>query len=71
MNIALKVVPDKESAFDKAQLDGIKEELRNRLGAVEIDVEICDSLPRGTNGKLRAVIGIKQSGEVSMINFKP
>ena len=58
MNIALKVVPDKESAFDKAQLDGIKEELRNRLGAVEIDVEICDSLPRGTNGKLRAVIGL-------------
>lgn len=56
-SIRLNVVPD-ESNFKPEDLDMIKNEIRDRLGDVDIDVLMFKELPRGKNGKLRAVIGL-------------
>lgn len=58
MTMDLNVVPDKDR-FAPEHLDGILFEMRQRLGDVAIIVNYYDSLPRGKNGKLRAVIGMK------------
>lgn len=55
----LRVVPDHRSGYDSSQLDGIVNEMKLRLGNVEVEVEECISIPRGASGKLRAVIGFK------------
>jgi phenylacetate-CoA ligase len=57
----LRVVPDWEAGYHLSQLDGIKEELKHRLGNVEISVEETDALQRGVNGKLRAVVGLSSA----------
>lgn len=56
--ILLRVVPDRSAGFHRSQLDVVKDEILLRLGQVEIVVEEYEELPRGTNGKLRAVIGL-------------
>lgn len=56
-SIHLNVVPDKK-LFKAEDLDVIKKELKDRLGDVDIKVKIFTELPRGKNGKLRAVIGL-------------
>ncbi|GLQ35963.1 capsular polysaccharide biosynthesis protein CapK [Amylibacter marinus] len=61
MAITLRVVPDTRAGFKDTDLDGVRSELLARLGAVEITTEHHQSLPRGTNGKLRAVIGMKDN----------
>lgn len=58
-SIVLKVVPDPTAGFELSQLEVVKAELWKRLGDVEIDVELHESLPRGANGKLRAVVGLE------------
>lgn len=62
MAMLLKVVPDRSSGYTPEQLDVVKDELRLRVGNVDIEVEEYDSLPRGKNGKLRAVIGMPRAG---------
>lgn len=59
-SIQLNVVPDDET-FQSHDLDVIKKELLERLGNVEIDVKYYKALPRGQNGKLRAVIGLSSN----------
>lgn len=53
----LRVVP-RGAEFGVQDLDGAIRELRKRVGQVEVSVEVMDRLPRGANGKLRAVIGM-------------
>lgn len=54
----LNVVPDREAGYQRSDLEAILEEMRLRLGEVEVEVRECDSIPRGANGKLRGVIGL-------------
>ena len=54
-HFVLKLVPDEGYEPDQAQVAVAA--LRERVGAeVRVDVEIVDHLPRGANGKLRAVV---------------
>ncbi|RYH00257.1 MAG: phenylacetate--CoA ligase family protein [Alphaproteobacteria bacterium] len=54
--IILRVCPVSLETFDVRDLDNPRKELLNRVGNVVIRVEIVDHIPRGANGKLRAVI---------------
>jgi hypothetical protein len=56
---ALRIVPDKDR-YQPADADLVIEEMRSRLGPVEVEVQSFEQLPRGPNGKLRAVIGLKK-----------
>jgi phenylacetate-CoA ligase len=56
--IVFRVVPDKTRSFKYSDLDLSVAELRARLGEVTVRIELHDSLPRGKNGKLRAVVGL-------------
>jgi len=58
MAITLRVVPDPAAGYHPDQLQGVMDELRLRLGQVEITIDEVTSLPRGASGKLRAVIGL-------------
>jgi phenylacetate-CoA ligase len=66
----IRIVPDK-ARFTWDDLRGLEEELRQRVGPVSVRIEICNELPRGANGKLRAVvvakgarrIGVSRAGE--------
>ena len=55
--IVLRVVPDHAAGYQPGQLASVVAELEARLGRMTISVEEHASLPRGVNGKLRAVIG--------------
>lgn len=55
--IILRIVPDR-SRFAETDLDVILNEMRVRLGNVAIEVEYHDVLPRGSNGKLQAVVNL-------------
>ncbi|MFO3796154.1 MAG: phenylacetate--CoA ligase family protein [Anaerolineales bacterium] len=61
--VLLKVVPDRAADYHISQLDIVKEEIRLRLGDVVVSVEECDALPRGVNGKLRAVVGLRDADQ--------
>ncbi len=52
--LLVRYVPAPE--FAPASLDSIAAELRARMGDIEIDFERLDAIPRGSNGKFRAVI---------------
>ncbi|KAA9133058.1 phenylacetate--CoA ligase family protein [Marinihelvus fidelis] len=54
--VLFRYVPDIRNGFSLNHLDSIKHEILQRLGPVEIRCESFESLPRGANGKLRAVI---------------
>ncbi|MEE9433193.1 MAG: hypothetical protein V3V15_03025 [Sphingorhabdus sp.] len=56
-HVVLRAVPDYQSGYAEEQLDSVVAELQKRLGAMTIKIETVDALPRGKNGKLRAVIG--------------
>lgn len=58
MSITLRVVPDFNGGYDLRQLDEVKKELKLRLGDVVITVVECAQIPRGPNGKLRAVVAL-------------
>ncbi len=62
MAITLRVVPDRSHGYHPDQLIGIMDELRQRLGDIAIKIEEVEALPRGANGKLRAVIGLPAKG---------
>ncbi len=52
--VRVRYVPDTD--FTKADADTIVEQLQARLGRVEVAVEPARSIPRGPNGKFRAVV---------------
>lgn len=53
----LRIVPS--ASFRRADADIIINELKNRLGPVDINIELHErGLSRGPNGKLRSVIGL-------------
>lgn len=56
--ITLRVVPDLDAGYDDSHLEGVLHEIRARLGNVTITIEKHGRLPRGANGKFRAVIGL-------------
>lgn len=61
----LNVVPDREAGYQRSDLEAILQEMRLRLGEVEVEVRECDSIPRGANGKLRVVIGLPSDERAS------
>lgn len=65
MAVTLRVVPDRAAGYTEADLAPVLKELRARLGEVEITVEEHAALPRGRNGKLRAVIGLSRTTEAA------
>ena len=52
--LCVRVVP--AGGFDARQRRAIEERLRVRMGAVRVRIEECDAIPRGPNGKFRAVV---------------
>lgn len=54
--VLLKVVPA-EDFTEKSKLNLIKA-LRERMGEIQVDVELVDAIPRGNNGKFKAVISM-------------
>ena len=62
-SITLRVVVAKKMGFSASDLDTAIKELRERLGPVSVDIEYYEKLPRGSNGKLRAVIGLQRFRE--------
>jgi phenylacetate-CoA ligase len=52
--IRVRYVPD--GAFDKGSAEAIRERLRLRMGRVNVVLEPVPEIPRGENGKFRAVI---------------
>lgn len=57
----IKLVPDK--GFSEKDIDSITERLKDRVGKeIEVNFEIIDQIPRGANGKFKAVVSkIKSS----------
>jgi phenylacetate-CoA ligase len=62
----LKVVPDCNFAVD--DLQSVIQEMRERLGNVEVDIEYLAKIPRGPNGKFPAVVGLKQTTRSGQTN---
>ena len=54
-HIVINVVPEK-SKFKITDMDNVVAALKERVGNMEINVNIVDSIPRGANGKLKAVV---------------
>ena len=52
--IRVRLVPD--GTFDAAAARIVKHELRTRLGDVDVEFEPVNHIPRGPNGKFRAVV---------------
>jgi phenylacetate-CoA ligase len=52
--VVLKYVPD--SGFSRRHQDLIRQRLQERLGPIEVAFEEVTSVPRGANGKFRAVV---------------
>lgn len=52
--IRVRYVPTE--AFDQAAAQSITDRLRDRMGAIEVILEPMTEIPRGANGKFRAVI---------------
>ncbi len=52
--IVVKYVP--ANGFNEQDSESIANRLRERMGAVEIQFEAVESIPRGANGKFRAVV---------------
>jgi len=52
--IRVCIVP--HSNFNQKQQDEIIERLRNRVGDMEISLELVDSIPRSSNGKFQGVV---------------
>ena len=50
----LKIVPD--ANFNKSSELEIIRSFKERMGDVEVEIELFDSIPRGANGKFRAVL---------------
>ena len=50
----LKIVPDKN--FNEFSSLEIIQSFKERMGNVEVNVELLDAIPRGANGKFRAVL---------------
>lgn len=55
--VVVRIVPDRAAGFEPGQMASVEHELRERLGSMAIRIEEHATLPRGANGKLRAVIG--------------
>lgn len=54
----IKVCVDDAKKFSMDDMNAPMKELRSRVGEVEIRVEVVDHIPRGANGKLRAVVSL-------------
>ena len=59
--IRVRYVPD--PAFTAKDAELIKERVRQRMGAVNVVLEQVDAIPRGTNGKFRAVVSNLSAAE--------
>lgn len=57
----LRIVPAKN--YDPAIADEIAFELKEKMGNIIVDIELLDSIPRGSNGKFKAVIS-----EIKILN---
>jgi phenylacetate-CoA ligase len=60
--------------FDPTAVEKVSQELRNRLGpTVQVRAEAVRALPRGPNGKLRAVVGFQReagaAGEIGPVSW--
>lgn len=54
-SVVLRLVPDKE--YDSEKGDSLKSELSKRLGReIPVNIEICNQIGRGSNGKFKPVI---------------
>ena len=58
--VIVKVVLDE--SLDPAIERQLVSSLRERIGEMQIQIEVVDSIPRGANGKFRAVIREFESG---------
>ena len=52
--VVLRVVPTED--YDEATRQELVRALAERLGAIDIEIEECERIERGPNGKLRAVV---------------
>ncbi len=53
-HILLKVVPDRQ--FDDSSKRALIQSVQERMGDVEVEVELLATIPRGPNGKFRTVV---------------
>lgn len=67
--LQVNVVP--AESFGESTVTAIAKRLRERMGAMEVDVQQMPFIPRGANGKFRAVVCELSKDEISRLGGEP